>query len=107
MNIKGTILEGNIQVDFKLDTGFGGECLLSYDTFSRIEVEEEEGPTLRLANGSYLGSRSKTLTLKILDKEVKTVCLSNPLITTNLIGELLIRRVNIVIDYKSQEVKDP
>lgn len=111
MMLRGKIRSSNSEFDleFKVDTGFDGECVLSYEIFESIESLGGifDGPYVRLVNGQYVPTRSKLVSIQISGKPFVALCISNPYFSRNLIGEGLLKRIQAVIDYKSGSVKDP
>ena len=101
-------LEANGRIiEFKIDSGFNGECILSHDVFRTLSGEEFEGPLVRLPDGRVYSTKMKIVIVKFLNREIYTTCISNIYIDKNLIGEKLLERLQIILDYKNLQVKDP
>ncbi|ACP37791.1 MULTISPECIES: clan AA aspartic protease [Sulfolobaceae] len=96
-----------VTVKFKIDSGFDGECLVSYDIFRSLPGEELEGPPVRLSDGNMYATMMKMVKIKFLGKEIYAICIANSFINKNLIGEKLLERLQIILDYKNLQVKDP
>ncbi|MCY0859649.1 MAG: clan AA aspartic protease [Sulfolobaceae archaeon] len=98
----------NVAVDFKIDTGFDGECLVPYNIFDKLKGTEYNGPYVVLSDGTIYSTKAKIVELKYKDKVVYLECLSVPYkINKSLLGEKALKKLEIVIDYKSLEVRDP
>ncbi|AWR98457.1 hypothetical protein [Metallosphaera hakonensis] len=98
---------GGLAVTFKLDTGFDGECLLDFNTFSKIAGEEIRGPYVKSISGEYFPTRLKLVEIRYGSKSIKMACLTHPNFSRNLIGENGLQRIGLTVNYKENKVEDP
>ncbi|AAY81198.1 clan AA aspartic protease [Sulfolobus acidocaldarius] len=96
-----------INVSFKIDTGFDGECLLPHDIFSKIGGYEYDGPPVSLSDGRGYLTRAKIVEVVFNGKNLILECISVVYINKTLLGERALSKLGILIDYKNQGVKDP
>ncbi|BFH74711.1 clan AA aspartic protease [Sulfurisphaera javensis] len=102
-----TLLIENRDVNFKIDTGFDGECTLSFDIFNSIPGEELGDFVVRTATGEVVYMKSKKVRAEYKGKQIYLLCLSNCIINKNLLGERALSLLKLVIDYKNNKVDDP
>lgn len=100
MNIK--LKANNVDINFEIDTGFKGECLLSEEMFNKLPGRELEGPVVVLADGRGYYTKEKLVEISYSDKRIYVRCYSTPLINKNLIGEKVLEKLGIVINLQGE-----
>jgi len=103
-------IEGEVEgrrIRFLIDTGFEGECALSFKIFKSINTLEFRGISFETVSGEVIQTKAKLVTLKVLNREVKAICNSFEGMDENLLGEEVLRRLNVVLNYKENKIDDP
>lgn len=96
-----------IPVTVKVDTGFEGEVIVRKDVFDRIPYEPSYGPRICTASMECYSTYVKLAKVKTLGREVIAEVLNSPVVDKNLIGEGLLKKLQLKIDYKNMRVDDP
>lgn len=96
-----------IDVEFKIDTGFEGECMLCFEIFNRIDKEEFDGPTVVTADSNRYRTKAKRVSITFNDKNFMVDCIYHQTINKNLLGEKALIKLGIVLNYKENKILDP
>jgi clan AA aspartic protease len=99
-------IEGR-RVRAKVDTGFEGELILSKENFDAIPFEPSEGPAVCTATSQCYSTYVKYAKVGLGRRSVIAEVLNAPYIEKDLIGEGLLKKLGVVIDYKRGGVFDP
>ena len=96
-----------IPVTVKVDTGFDGEVIVRKDVFDRIPYEPSYGPRICTASMECYSTYVKLTKVRTLGREVIAEVLNSPVVDKNLIGEGLLKKLQLKIDYKNMRIDDP
>ncbi|ACP37683.1 conserved hypothetical protein [Sulfolobus islandicus M.14.25] len=96
-----------VRIRFLIDTGFEGECALSFEIFKEIIGEEFQGIPFESITGEIIHTRAKLIELRIMNRAIKAICYSFEGLDENLLGEEIARKLNLVLDYKQDKIDDP
>ena len=103
MRIK-AIIEG-IEEWFYVDTGFTGDAIVTSEVFEPFSASN--GGEICLTTRLCFSVAQKYAMLRILNYETLCRCLWYPGVEENIIGEGILSKVGLILDYKKFEVKDP
>ena len=105
MEIEGEV--DGIKLRFIIDTGFEGECALSFDVFRKVNGKEFQGIPFESISGEIISTRAKLVELRVMNKSIKVICNSFEGLDENLLGEEVVKKLNLVLNYKQDKVDDP
>lgn len=92
--------------EFKVDTGFDGTLLVDSRLFDGIPGGVQGSAVFRTAAGPVNGF-AKLAVVEFGSKKLEVVAYHVLGFDVNLVGEPLIRRLGVLLDYKEGRVVDP
>ena len=105
MRIK--IVVENVEEWFTIDTGFSGDLIVKTEIFDELHVKPSDGGEVCIAKDLCFSVLQKLVSVSILDRQVVCRALWAPEIEENIIGEGLLAKVGILLDYKNFTISDP
>lgn len=105
MRVKLTV--ENVEELFLIDTGFSGDLIVKSDVFDEISAKPSDGGEICVAKDLCFSALQKVVSVNILGKQILCRALWVPEIEENIIGEGVLIKAGLLLDYKNFAISDP